>query len=166
MLNRIPLGSTGRIVSNGDSEVETIGELRLELCFPSPATATVTTTRVRENEQFPRVGMLQTSLTLPPVTDSVSREGGCVMRHTDHDRTTVDERLVDAIRDRDAECVGAKVMIIDEPGLAVPACAGVLKVADQFALLGIDTDDGQATTAEALPQVGNVIELEVAVGAG
>ena len=56
-------------------------------------------------------------------------------------------------------------MIIDEPRLAVPACAGVFKVADQFALLGIDTDDGQATAAEAFPEVGNVIKLEVPVGA-
>ena len=151
MLDRIPLGSTGWIVGDSDSEVETIRELRLEFCFPSPAAATVTTTRVRENEQFARVGMLQTSLTLPPMTDSVSSEGGCVVRNTDDDRTTVGERLVDAVRDGDAERVGEKVMIIDGPGLAIPACAGVFKVADQFAFLGIDTDDGQATAAEALP---------------
>lgn len=166
MLDRIPLGSTGRIVSDGDRELEAIGELRLEFCFPSPAPATVATARVGENEQFARMGVLQTSLTLPPMTDSVSREGGCVVRNTDDDRTTVGKRLVDAIRDGDAECVGAKVMIIDEPGLAVPARAGVFEVADQFALLGVDTDDGQVTAAEALPQVGNVIKLEVPVGTG
>jgi len=151
MLNRIPLRSTSRIVSDSDSEVETIGKLRLEFCFPSPAAATITTARVRENEQFARVRMLQTSLTLPPMTDSVRSEGGCVVRNADDNRPTVDERLVDAIRDGDAECVGAKVMIIDEPGLAVPTSAGVFEVADQFAFLGIDTDDGKATAAEALP---------------
>src|ERR1022692_4835342 len=91
------------------------------------------------------------SLTLPPVTNSMGSEGGCVMRNTYDDRTTIGKRLVDAIRDSDAECVGTKVMIVDGPGLVVPACAGVFKVADQFALFGIDTDDGQATAAEALP---------------
>ncbi len=108
MLDRIPLRSTGRIVSDGDSEVETIGELRLEFGFPGPAAATVTTARVRENEQFSRVGMLNTSLTLPPMTDSVRSEGGCVVRNTDDDRATVAERLVDAIRDGDAECVSER----------------------------------------------------------
>ena len=108
MLDRIPLRSTGRIVSDGDSEVETIGELRLEFGFPGPAAATVTTARVRENEQFSRVGMLNTSLTLPPMTDSVRSEGGCVVRNPDDDRATVGERLVDAIRDGDAECVSER----------------------------------------------------------
>ena len=138
-------------MSDGDSEVETIGKLRLEFCFPSSAAATITTAGVSENEQFARVGMLQASLALPPVSDSVGSEGGRIVRNTDNDRTTIGKRLIDAIRDGDTECVGAKVMIIDEPGLAVPACAVVFKVADQFALLGIDADDGQVTAAEALP---------------
>ncbi len=142
MFDRIPLGSARWIVSDGDGEVETIGKLRLEFCFPSSAAATITTAGVGENKQFARVGMLEASLALPPVTDSVGSEGGCVMRNTDNDRTTIGKRLVDAIRDGDTECVGTKVMIINEPGLAVPACAGVFKVADQFALFGVDADDG------------------------
>ena len=103
MLDRVPLRSTGRIMSDGDGEVETIGKLRLEFCFPSSAAATITAARVGENEQFAGVGMLQTSFTLPPMTDSVRSEGGCVVRNTDDDGTPVGERLIDAIRDGDAE---------------------------------------------------------------
>jgi hypothetical protein len=40
--------------------------------------------------------------------------------------------------------------------------AGILEVAHQFPLLGVDTDDGIAVTAEATPQSGNVTELLVA----
>ena len=41
MLNRIPLGSAGGIVSDGDVEVKGIGELSLDFGFPGAATTTV-----------------------------------------------------------------------------------------------------------------------------
>jgi len=109
---------------------------------------------------------LTQSLTLPPLSDGVSREGGCVVRDTNDNRTTVGERLVDTVGDGHAGRVGTEVVIMDGPGLAIPTGAGVFEVADQFALFSIDADDGQAAVAEALTEIGNVIELEVSVGAG
>ena len=40
------------------------------------------------------------------------------------------------------------------------------EVADQFALFGIDANDGQVAAAKTLAQIGNVIELEIPVGTG
>ena len=40
-------------------------------------------------------------------------------------------------------------MIVDPLGRAVPFGAGVFKVADQFALLGIHADHGQSLTRKA-----------------
>jgi hypothetical protein len=41
MLNGIPFGSASGVVSDSDSEVKAVGELRLEFGFPSPPVTAV-----------------------------------------------------------------------------------------------------------------------------
>src|ERR1035437_4542252 len=50
--------------------------------------------------------------------------------------------IIEAVWDGDAGGVGAKVVVVDESGRQIPARARILEVADQFALLGVDADDG------------------------
>ena len=57
-------------------------------------------------------------------------------------------------------------MIVDQARRAIPACARVLEVADQFALFGVHADDGQALPLEPIPQIADVEELLVAIGTG
>ena len=45
------------------------------------------------------------------------------------------------------------------------AWAWIPEVSYQFALLGIDADDGQMTALEAVAQIREVFELEVSMGA-
>ena len=45
------------------------------------------------------------------------------------------------------------------------AWAWIPEVSYQFALLGIDADDGQMTALEAIAQIREVFELEVSMGA-
>ena len=71
MLNRVPLGSAGGVVGDGDVEGEAVGELSLQLDFPSTAAATVATARVRENQQLAGAGVLKKSFTLPPVSNVI-----------------------------------------------------------------------------------------------
>ena len=47
----------------------------------------------------------------------------------------------------------------------IPAHARVLEVADQFAFFGVDANDGQAASLEALTKIAQIEELIVAVGA-
>lgn len=150
MLNGIPFGSASGIVSDRDSKVKAVSELRLEFGFPSPTATAVAAAGVGQNQQLARVGVLTKSLTLPPVSDGVSREGGCVVRDTNDNGTAVGERLVDTVGDGHADGVGTEVVIMDGLGLPIPTGAGVFEVADQFALFSIDADDGQAAVAEAL----------------
>ena len=75
MLNGVPFGSASGIVSDRDSEVKGVRELRLEFGFPSPAPTAVATAGIGQNQQLARVGVLTQSLPLPPVSDGVSREG-------------------------------------------------------------------------------------------
>src|SRR5207249_1402492 len=74
MLDGIPLGSAGGVVSDGDIEMKAIGELRLQFGFPSPAAATIAAARVGKNEQLARMRILRKSFTLPPMGDGVSGE--------------------------------------------------------------------------------------------
>lgn len=166
MFNRIPLGSAGGIVSDGELEVKGIGELGLDFGFPAAATTTVAAASVGENEKLTAVGVVKGSFTLPPVRDSVSGESGSVVRNTDDNGTAVGERLVDAVRDGNAQGIGAEVVIMNRPGGVIPASAVVFEVSDQFALLGIDADDGQVAPPKTVAQIGNVIELEIAVATG
>jgi len=50
MLNGIPFGSASGIVSDSDSEVKAVGELRLEFGFPSPPPTAVAAAGVGQNQ--------------------------------------------------------------------------------------------------------------------
>ena len=166
MLNGIPLGSASGIVSDGDLEVESIGELRLDFGFPGAATTAVAAASVGENEQLTGLSVLNGSFPLPPVSDSMSSESGSVVRNADDNGAAVGEGLVDAVRDGNADGIGPEVVIMNGPSIVIPTSALVFEVADQFALFGIDADDGQVAPPKTLAQIGNVIELEIPVGTG
>src|SRR2546425_2686235 len=78
----------------------------------------------------------------PPVGYGMRGEGRGVVGHADDDRAPMAERVIHAVGDRDAPRIGTEVMVVDRPGLTIPARARVLEEADEFALLGIDADDG------------------------
>src|SRR5213593_4174344 len=150
MLNRVLLGSAGGIVGDGDLKGEAVGELSLQLGFPSAAAATVAPTRVGENQQLAGAGVLRKSFTLPPLSNGMRGESRGVVRDANDDRTTVVNGLINAIRNGNANSVGQEIVIIDSPGFAVPTGAGVFKVPDQFAFPGINADDGHAAVLEAV----------------
>jgi hypothetical protein len=54
VLDGVPFGSTGGVVGDGESEAVGIGQLRLEFCFPSAATITVTAAGIAEDEKLSR----------------------------------------------------------------------------------------------------------------
>ena len=70
-------------------------------------------------------------------------------------------RVVNAVGDRHALGLRTKIMILDQDGFAVPLGAGVFEVANEFLLLGIDTDDGQASVDKSLSLLTDVKELLV-----
>ena len=72
------------------------------------------------------------------------------MRDAHQDRASVGEQIIDAVRDGDTGGVGAEVVVVDQGGETDPTRTGILEVADQFALFGIDANDGKAAALEAL----------------
>ena len=76
-------------MGDGDVEGEGVGELSLQLGFPSAAAATVATTRVGENQQLAGARVLRKSFILPPVSNGMRGESRGVVRDANDDRTTV-----------------------------------------------------------------------------
>ena len=72
------------------------------------------------------------------------------MSDADGDPTAIGEHVVNAMRNGDADRVGAEVVIVDPPRGESPPRAGVFEVAHQFTLLGVDAEDGQVATLEAI----------------
>ena len=100
----------------------------------------------------------------PPVGDGMRRKSGCVMRDADHDGSSIGEQIVDAVRDGDAGGVGAEVVVVDTASREIPTGAWILKVAHQFPLFGVDTDDRQAAALKLIAKIAEVEELIVAIG--
>jgi hypothetical protein len=56
-------------------------------------------------------------------------------------------------------------MIVDEDGGSTPSCSRILKVADEFTLLGIHADNGMVPTLESCSKFRDVFELLIAIRA-
>lgn len=93
-------------------------------------------------------------------------KSGSVVRNAADNGAAVGDGLVNAVRDGNADGIGAEVVIMNGPSIVIPTSTMVFEVADQFALFGIDADDGQVAPPKTLAQIGNVIELEISVGTG
>ena len=141
-----------------------IGQLRLELGFPSTATIAVTAAGIAQNEELSGAWITEQSLLAPPMCDGVSRDGGGVMGDADHDGPSIGEQIIDAVRDGDARGIGAEVVIVDPAGRQIPARPGIFEIADQFTFFGIDADDGETAALKSVAKIAQVEELMVAIG--
>ena len=130
MLDGIPFGSAGGVMSNGDGESKTVAELALEFGFPGVDTATVAAAGIGKDEQLSAAMVAVRAIALPPTCDGVGGEGCGVMRDAYENRASVGEQIIDTIRDRDANGIGTEIVIIDAHGRAIPLDAIVFEVAD------------------------------------
>ena len=135
MLDGIPLGRTGGIVRDGESEAEPIDELRLQFGLPGPASIAIAAARVAEQEHAACPAIPDTAIVLPPARDGAGGEGGRIVRDADGHAPAVGEEIVNPVRNGHADRVGAEVVIVDQTRRAIPARAWVLEVANQLALL-------------------------------
>src|SRR6266850_5278891 len=149
VLDGIPFGSAGGVVSNGYGEPKAVAELALKFGFPGAGTATVAAASIGKDEQLAAALVAIRAVAPPPTGDGVGGESCRVMRDAYEDRASVGEQVIDTIRDRDADGIGTEIVIIDAHGRAIPLDAIVFEVADQFSLFGIDADDGKPLALKA-----------------
>src|SRR5215831_3614008 len=86
------------------------------------------------------------------------------MRDADHDGTSISEEIIDAVWYGDTGGIGAEIVIVDQARGQIPARPGILKGADQFALLGVDANDGETTALKSVAKIAQVEELIVTIG--
>ena len=146
VLDGIPFGSAGGVMSNGDCQSKTVAELALQFGFPSAGTATIAAAGIGQDEQLATTLIAVCTVSLPPTGDGVGGEGCGVMRDAYENRASVGEQVIDPVRDRDADGIGTEIVVIDAHRRAIPLDARVLEVADQFSFFGVDADDGQPLT--------------------
>src|SRR5205823_4430462 len=79
----------------------------------------------------------------PPGADGIDGERRCVARGADADESTIARQVVDTVRHRAAERIVRIVMHVYGRWFASPSLAGVLEVAYEFLLFGVDAQDGQ-----------------------
>lgn len=165
MFDRVPFGSAGRIVGHGNGQGVRVGQLGLKLRLPGITAMAVAAAGVGQDKNLARAGVATGTFLLPPMGDGMGGESGSVVRNTHHKGAVILGDVVDAIRNGDADGVGAEVVVKDTAGAAFPTAAGIPEVADQFTLFCVDADDGQMTALEAASQLGEIFELEISIRA-
>jgi hypothetical protein len=102
----------------------------------------------------------------PPIFDGVDREVGRVAGERHADVSFVALGIVDAVRSGPTFGVLEEVVIVDLLRLLTPGLAGILELADEFLLLGVDADARVARAAKIVTLLVNVAELPIAFGVG
>ena len=141
----------------------------LQVELPGARGATVAAAAVGQDLQGFGLGIVLVTFGAPPLLDAVDGERRGVGGLADEDGAGIGARVVDAVGDGAALGRGWKVVVVDQFGAVVPLGAGIAERADEFLLLGVDADDRCVLDGAALAQLGDVLELVVAVrmrGAG
>jgi len=166
MLDGIPFGGAGGIVSDGNGEAEGIAQLSLDFGLPGPGSAAIAATGVRQDQQLGNTAPTTRPFAFPPGGDGMGGEGWRIVRDADADSAAVVRWVVNAVGDADAAGIGAEVVIVHQNGRAVPFSSPVLESADQFAFFAVHANDGKTLSLEASPQGVDMLELLIAVRAG
>src|ERR1035441_3577489 len=102
VLDGVPLGGAGGIVTDGDAQAMSIAELLLQITLEDPAARAICTTSVGEDEQLACSGVVLLAAAAPPVLDGIHGESGGLAGGAEHDGAGVAAQVIDAIGQRDA----------------------------------------------------------------
>jgi len=165
MLDGIPLGSAGGIMTDGDEKPEGIDELFLQGVFPEVGVCAVAAAVVGEDEQTGGIRIAETAFSAqPPLADRCRGESRGVTRGADRHAAAIGLAIVDAVRDGDACAERREIVVENRHGCSAPDLAGILEPADQLALFGVDADDRRLRLTEAASLPGQIAELPIALG--
>ena len=146
MLNQVPFGSAGRIMRDCDNQAGLVSQT-LQAHFPQAPSIAVGPTAIGLDQQVGFAWIKHTAHFQPPRPDGGYRKLGGIVRRAHHDETLVMTDVIDAIGNGFALGQVQKVVHIHLAPLLPPFRPGLLKVANQLTLFGIDTD-GRPTAAQ------------------
>src|SRR5882757_9006740 len=163
MLNRVPLGCAGRIVSHRDAQPCLVRNL-LESLLPVMRPGPIGTSRIREDQQFLRGRVQGTTHAAPPRMHGVGCEGRRVVRRSHDDEAIAARDIVDAVGNRDTIGIARKIIHVDVNRRLAPVATLILEQPYQFSLLRIDADNRLSSFGERVFQLVDVRELLVPIG--
>ena len=105
--------------------------------------------------------VLLDAVALPPGEDGICGEGRRVMTGADTYHSSIDDRVVNAIRADFCFCRGREIMIGNLAVTIAPHTARIFEVADELFFLGIDADDRLALPGKTFAGATDMAELEV-----
>jgi len=136
---------------NGDAK--SIAKLSLETGTPDAGTRTVTSARVGQDEETFGMWVVLSTFELPPLHKTVNYERRGFPRGADNDKPTVGYRIVEAVRNRDTNCIRPEIMVQRLQGLLFPGDTGVFEVfAGQRNSVGVDFVGGQLAAGRSQSQ--------------
>src|SRR5262245_38288062 len=100
----------------------------------------------------------------PPTGDGIYRESGRIRRGSYHHMPPVSQHIVEPIRHGLAQRIRREVVGVDFGATLAPQRTGVLEVADEFLLLGIDAHNRPTLGTELVDLLLDVQELAISVG--
>ena len=107
--------------------------------------------------------VLLDAVVLQPGEDGICGEGRRVVTGADTHHSSIDDRVVNAIRADFCSCIGRKIMIGNVAVTVAPHAAGIFEVADEFFFLGIDADDRLTLPGKTFAGATDMAELEVSL---
>lgn len=140
MLNRVPFRGARGIMAHRDGQSQPICELHLELLLPDARAGAVAAAAIRFDQQGRGLRIAFAQFCPTPLRNSIHREGRRISGAADIHAPPIRAQVIDAIGDGASDRILREIVGIDFLWALAPDLSWILKVADQFFLLGVHAD--------------------------
>ena len=136
MFNRVPFGSAGRIMGDGDNQAKFIGQ-ELETHFPNPTSVAIGATTVSFNQQILLVRIEQLSYHQPPHPNGGDSKLWGIVRSPERDKALILADVINTVGNGDAlgqtwnlvfaQIHPISILFTQIDGISIPNCYLVLR---------------------------------------
>jgi len=164
MLDLVPLTRPRRKVADMNRELYFIGKL-LQGYLPEPGTTAITASTIGGQQQLSGVGVALLAQVGPPAPDRLHRKLCRIMIDPHIYPALIGRQIIDSVGNHFAQVGVGKVMHVHWLWGAgrLPFPPGILKVADQFFLFGIDRDHRLSGTLELPDARVDILKLRIPI---
>ena len=138
----------------------------LQFALPQAQARAIAAAAIGGHEEARGLGIAGAAKRIPPAPDAVHRKGRGVMVNADAHPPGIGGDVIDPIRHRPTELLDEEIVDLNlfRSAFRPPLAAGILEIADQFLLLGIDRNYRLLRRQSLGHLVIDVAKLRVAVG--
>jgi hypothetical protein len=163
MLNRIPLGAAGWIVTHSHRYAKLITQLFLKLLLPDARAIAITSPSVCQNQQWAALGESLTHFIPPTSRNSVYHKPRCISRVANVNVAAIVDHVVDAIGYSSSNRIRPEVVCVDILWFLAPSLSVVLEISNQLLLLCVNADNRPPCGLKSLYLGFNVLKLRVPI---